>query len=110
MSNSQPQQGVDQSITSDQSKTPVGDVRVCAQLPNQTSRYTALPLSRQRFILGIITIAGTFGPLAGNIYLPALPVLSREFKRTETEINITVTVFMVVFAFGVSFEASSKGY
>lgn len=89
------------------SKTPVGDKtpveEVCEQLPPETKPvYTALSLSRRRFILGIITVAGIFGPLAGNIYLPALPVIGRQFHRTEAEINITVTVFMIVFAFGVS--------
>ncbi|CAG8904112.1 unnamed protein product [Penicillium egyptiacum] len=87
------------------SKAPVGEV--CEPLPAQPKPlYTAIPLARQRFILGIITVAGTFGPLAGNIYLPALPVLARKFQRTETEINITVTVFMVVFAFGPLFWSS----
>jgi len=83
------------------SKTPVEEVR--EQLPAQPKPvYTALSLSRRRFILGIITVAGIFGPLAGNIYLPALPIIGRQFHRTEAEINITVTVFMIVFAFGVS--------
>lgn len=87
--------------TSDLSpKAPVQEV---SEQPSQPKPpYTALPLSRQRLILAIITVAGIFGPLAGNIYLPALPVVAREFQRTETEINITVTVFMIVFAFGVS--------
>lgn len=67
-----------------------------------TPSYTALSISHQRFILAIVTVAGMLGPLAGNIYLPALPVLSRQFQRTETEINVTVTVFMVIFGFGVS--------
>ncbi|CAG7953216.1 unnamed protein product [Penicillium olsonii] len=80
------------------SKTPVQNV--CEQPAQPKPAYTAISLSRRRFILGIITVAGIFGPLAGNIYLPALPVMARQFHRTETEINVTVTVFMVVFAFG----------
>ncbi|OJJ46529.1 hypothetical protein ASPZODRAFT_1969572 [Penicilliopsis zonata CBS 506.65] len=68
--------------------------------------YSAIPPSRRHFILGLITVAGFFGPLAGNIYLPALPVLARDFKVTTTDINLTVTVFMVVFAFGPLFWSS----
>ncbi|KAJ5988142.1 MFS transporter [Penicillium waksmanii] len=83
------------------SKAPVKEIR--EELPAPPNPvYTALSLSRRRFILGIITVAGIFGPLAGNIYLPALPVVGRQFHRTEAEINITVTVFMIVFAFGNS--------
>lgn len=78
-----------------------------ASTTSQPSPYTALSPSHQRFILGIITVAGFLGPLAGNIYLPALPVLCREFHRTETEINVTVTVFMVVFGVGVCDPPSS---
>ena len=88
------------SSSPDSSKTPVENV--CEQPAQPKPAYTAISLSRRRFILGIITVAGIFGPLAGNIYLPALPVMARQFHRTETEINVTVTVFMVVFAFGVS--------
>lgn len=64
--------------------------------------YSAFPPWRRRFILSIVTIAGFFGPLAGGIYLPALPVLQNEFHASATAINITVSVFMLTFAFAVS--------
>lgn len=69
--------------------------------------YTAFSPWRRRFILGVITVAGFFGPLAGGIYLPALPVLEHEFQASATAINITVSVFMLTFAFGVSISTSS---
>lgn len=64
--------------------------------------YTAFPLYRQKLILGLVTAAGFLGPLAGGIYLPALPVLEQEFRVSSTAINATVSVFMVTFAIGVS--------
>jgi hypothetical protein len=64
--------------------------------------YSAFSPGRRRFILGVTTIAGFFGPFAGNIYLPALPVLQKEFGVSVTAINASVTVFMAVFAVGVS--------
>lgn len=70
--------------------------------PAAPPAYTAFTTGRKRFILLTVTIAGFFGPLAGNIYLPALPVLTREFHVSITAINATVSVFMLVFAFGVS--------
>jgi hypothetical protein len=63
--------------------------------------YSALPLGRRRLILTIVTVAGFLGPLAGNIYLPALPVFQNVFQTSATAINATVTSFMVVFAFAV---------
>jgi MFS family permease len=64
--------------------------------------YTGFSPGRRHFILGVTTVAGFFGPLAGGIYLPALPVLEEEFHVDATAINATVSVFMLTFAFGVS--------
>ncbi|QKX55484.1 uncharacterized protein TRUGW13939_02577 [Talaromyces rugulosus] len=74
--------------------------------PPAPPAYTAIPTYRRTFILSIVTVAGFFGPLAGNIYLPALLVLENEFHVSSTVINATVSVFMVVFAFGPLFWAS----
>jgi hypothetical protein len=63
--------------------------------------YTAFSVGRRRFILGIITAAGFFGPLAGGIYLPALPILQKAFNTSATAINATVSVFMGVLAVAV---------
>lgn len=68
--------------------------------------YTAYTPWRQRFILGIVAISGLLGPLAGGIYLPALPVLENEFHASATAINVTVSVFMLTFAFGPLFWSS----
>lgn len=70
--------------------------------PPAPPAYTAIPAYRRTMILSIVTVAGFLGPLAGNIYLPALLVLEREFHVSSTVINATVSVFMVLFAFGVS--------
>lgn len=64
--------------------------------------YCALSSNRRRCILTIVTVAGALGPLAGNIYLPALPVLQQAFGVGPTAINATVSLFMIVFAFAVS--------
>lgn len=63
--------------------------------------YSAFSPGRRRFILGIVTAAGFFGPLAGGIYLPALPTLQRAFHTSATAINATVSIFMGVLAVAV---------
>ncbi|VBB87333.1 Putative transporter [Podospora comata] len=70
---------------------------------NGSGSYTDFSPLRRKFILSVITIAGFFGPLAGGIYLPALPVLEKEFNVSPTAINVTVSVFMMTFAFGPLF-------
>lgn len=68
--------------------------------------FTAFSPWRRRFILTVVTTAGCFGPLAGNIYLPALPILEKEFNASATMINVTVSVFMLTFAIAVSWSQS----
>jgi hypothetical protein len=63
--------------------------------------YSVFSTSRRRLTLTIVTSAGFFGPLAAGIYLPALPILQREFHTSTTTINATVSVFMVVLAVAV---------
>jgi hypothetical protein len=72
--------------------------------------YSAFSPWRRRWILIVITVAGFFGPLAGGIYLPALPLLEREFHASATAINVTVSVFMLTFAFAVSYQDPSPAF
>ena len=64
--------------------------------------YSAFSLNRRRFILGLVTATGFFGPLTGAIYLPSLVLFQDIFKVSATAINATVSVYMVVFAIAVS--------
>lgn len=68
-----------------------------------TPPYTGFSPNRRRFIVGVAGAAGFLGPVAGGIYLPALPVLQEAFKVGETAINATVTVHMAVNAFAPLF-------
>jgi hypothetical protein len=64
--------------------------------------YSAFSLNRRRFILGLVTLCGFYGPLTGAIYLPSLVLFQDVFKASATAINATVSVYMVVFAIAVS--------
>ncbi|KAE8138592.1 major facilitator superfamily domain-containing protein [Aspergillus pseudotamarii] len=77
-----------------------------ASAVTQPPPYTAFSRPRRVFILAVVTVAGFLGPLAGNIYLPALPVLEHEFQVSTAAINATVSVFMAVFGFGPLFWSS----
>lgn len=76
--------------------TKLGHLPVNAKPP-----YSALSSGHRRLILGIVTAAGFLGPLAGGIYLPALPTLQQAFGTSTTAINATVSVFMGVLAVAV---------
>jgi hypothetical protein len=88
----------------------MGDEKSTTTTRPKVVQYTAFGATQRWIILGLVTAAGFLGPLAGNIYLPALPVLSLEFQVGVTEINATVTAFMAVFAFGVSDQTQSQAF
>lgn len=60
--------------------------------------YSAFSAARRRFIIGVVTAAGFFGPLCGAVYLPSLVLFQDIFKASATTINATVSVYMAVFA------------
>lgn len=68
--------------------------------------YSAFSQTRKLIIISVITLAGFLGPMSGNIYIPILPELQKVFGVSETAINGTVSVFMVVFAFAPLFWSS----
>ncbi|KAL8944141.1 MAG: hypothetical protein Q9216_000646 [Gyalolechia sp. 2 TL-2023] len=78
--------------------------------PTPKPPYSALSPGRRRFILGIVTATGFFGPLAGGIYLPALPTLQDVFNTSATTINATVSVFMAILSIAPLFWGSLADY
>ena len=69
--------------------------------PTPKPPYSALSTGRRRLILAIVTAAGFLGPLAGGIYLPALPTLEQAYHTSATAVNATVSVFMAILAVAV---------
>ena len=65
--------------------------------------YCCFPKWRAVTIFMIIIFVGFLGPMTGNIYIPALPLLQEEFHVSGTVINLTVSVFMAVFSVGPLF-------
>src|SRR5690606_20054487 len=57
--------------------------------PPRTARYALL--------LGGLT---AFGPLSIDMYLPALPVMASELRSTDTQLQLTLAVFLVGLGIG----------
>lgn len=68
--------------------------------------YTEIPLNRRKVITCIVTGGGFLGPVAGNMFIPLLPLYEEVFKTSETTINGTVSIFMFVFGVAPLFWAS----
>lgn len=87
--------------SSDNAEEPLAQDDNVALTPPPPPPYSAFSLNRRRFMLGVVTAAGFFGPLTGAIYLPSLVLFEGIFKVSATAINATVSVYMVVFAIAV---------
>lgn len=72
--------------------------------------YSAYTPARRRLILGIVTVAGFFGPLCGAVYLPSLVLFQDIFNTSATVINATVSVYMAVFAIAPMFGAVASDF
>ncbi|KAK6459088.1 dityrosine transporter A Q resistance [Scheffersomyces xylosifermentans] len=68
--------------------------------------YSDISEGRTLLIICIVTSAGFLGPVAGNIYIPVLPLIQEVFKISTTTANATVSVFMAVCAVAPLFWAS----
>lgn len=64
--------------------------------------YSEFSNGRRRLVLAIVAVAGFLGPLAAGVYLPALPILMKDFDTSESTINATVSVYMITLAVAVS--------
>lgn len=52
---------------------------------------------RQKYlIVGLAAVAGFFSPLSSSIYFPAIETLAHDFNKSISEINLTVTVYMIL--------------
>ncbi|KAI8819265.1 major facilitator superfamily domain-containing protein [Fimicolochytrium jonesii] len=60
--------------------------------------YCAYSPTRRYCLLALVALAGALGPLAGNIYLPAMVPIGQSLNASASMINISVSIFMLMFA------------
>jgi hypothetical protein len=65
--------------------------------------YSAFPQSTKYLIVIISGLAGVFSPISSNIFVPAIPTLAKEFGRSEQDISLAVTIYLVFQAITPSF-------
>ncbi|KAH9964193.1 MFS general substrate transporter [Russula dissimulans] len=57
--------------------------------------YSVFTYREKVVIVWVASFAVLFSPLAANIYLPAIPVISEAFHKSIELINLTVTMYMI---------------
>lgn len=65
--------------------------------------YSAFSQSTKYLIVGISGLAGIFSPISSNIFVPAIPTLAQEFNKSEQDISLAVTIYLVFQAITPSF-------
>ncbi|OHE90790.1 major facilitator superfamily transporter [Colletotrichum orchidophilum] len=58
-------------------------------------RYSVYTTWEKRFIVLGASLAAFFSPFTAQIYLPALTVLANEFKVSDSDMNLTLTTYMI---------------
>jgi DHA1 family bicyclomycin/chloramphenicol resistance-like MFS transporter len=54
-------------------------------------------------LLGLLALLSSFTPLSIDMYLPALPAISRELGASAGDIQLTLSAFLLAFGFGQIF-------
>ncbi|KAF6805679.1 Quinidine resistance protein 2-like protein 2 [Colletotrichum sojae] len=78
-------------------KSSLEDVEAAAPLEQQEQppRYSIYTTWEKRFIVLGACLAAFFSPFTAQIYLPALPVLAEDLGVSDSDINLTLTTYMI---------------
>lgn len=57
--------------------------------------FSIFPPRQKRFIVAMASLAALLSPLSASIYYPAMPVLATDLRVTSTDINVSVTTYLI---------------
>ena len=57
--------------------------------------YSVFTPTQKRFIILTAALASSFSPLSANIYYPALNSIAEDLLVSPSQINLTITTYMV---------------
>lgn len=62
--------------------------------PSSSRPFSAFSGRAKWGIVIISSIAGLYSPVSSSIFVPAIPVLTREFEKTTEQINLALTLYL----------------
>ena len=65
--------------------------------------YTVFSPRMKWFIVTMTSLASFFSPLSGQIYFPVLPILTKVYKITPSQTNVSITTYMIFQGLAPSF-------
>ncbi|KGQ09273.1 Quinidine resistance protein 1 [Beauveria bassiana D1-5] len=66
------------------------------QVRHETPPYHVFSKRQKWFIVCLVSLAGSFSPLSSNIYFPAIDSISSELGVSQSDVALTIMVFMIV--------------
>lgn len=73
---------------------------VTAATTGSSKPYSAFSTQTKWVVAGLGGIAAVFSPISSNIFVPAIPIIARDFNKTSEDISLAVTVRLILFGFG----------
>ncbi|CEJ57865.1 Putative Citrate synthase [Penicillium brasilianum] len=68
--------------------------------------YSVFSNTQKRLIILVAAIASTFSPLSANIYFPALSSIAKDLGVSPSQINLTITTYMICQGLAPTFTGS----
>lgn len=65
--------------------------------------YSTFTKNQKRFIITMTSFAAFISPVSSQIYLPAMSVIAEQYNTTSSQINLTVTTYMIIQGLAPSF-------
>jgi hypothetical protein len=62
---------------------------------NADAPFSIFSLAQKRLIVFIVALTTLLPPLTASIFYPVIPLLAREFHVSITDINLTITIYLV---------------
>lgn len=56
--------------------------------------YSAFSSRQKWTIVALASLAGIFGPISSNIYVPAIPQIVDQFHKSTQKIDLTLTIYL----------------
>jgi hypothetical protein len=78
----------------DQTKSPDSP----SQHADQQEAYSQFSVNTKRYIVAMGSLASFFSPLSSSIYLPVLTTIADELHISTSQVNLTVTTYLVSLA------------
>lgn len=60
--------------------------------------YSVFTVNQKRSIILTVSMAAFFSPLSSSIYYPSLPTIALDLHVSNSQINLTVTTYLICFS------------